>query len=200
MNTNTTNDDFFENLKKDWQKEKIPQKLDNSKEIIEQAIHLKKKGYRKSSWNAFFYFGCIIFIWAISFYSLEKNQISFLGLGLLSISLLLPAVYQIWFVYKWSEINFAELRETTLKTTLKKLNNFKKSNFYIKILTMILSVSCLIFGLHLYFDSFLTSHKIHKLISLVIILILVDAIFFRYKKVKQENQKFTDLIQQLENL
>lgn len=200
MNTNTTNDDFFENLKKDWQKEKIPQKLDNPKEIIEKAIHLKDKDYQKSSWNAFFYFGCIIFIWAISFFTIEKNQISFLGLGLLSISLLLPALYQIWFVYKWSEINFAELRETTLKITLKKLNNFKKTNFYIKILTMILSVSCLIFGLHLYFNSFLTSHNIQKLISLVIILILIDAIFFRYKKVKKENQKFTDLIQQLENL
>lgn len=62
------------------------------------------------------------------------------------------------------------------------------------------SVTCLILGLQPYFDSFLPSHKVHKLLGIVIILVLIDAIFFRYKKVKQEAQKFTELIDQLEKL
>ncbi len=201
MNTEMKNtDDFFESLKQDWQKEKIPNKSQNSKKIQEKALLLKKKQNQKSVAKAIIYFGCLAFIWIISFWSIEESKISFLGLGLLSVSLLLPALYQVWYVYKWSEINFVELPQTTLKITLQKLKAFKQTNFYLQLITILFSVITLIFGLQIYFNSFLESHKLHKLISLVIILILIDAIFFRYKKIKKETQKFTDLIQQLENI
>ncbi len=201
MNKDIANtDDFFESLKQDWQKEKIPNKSQNSKKIQEKALLLKKKQNQKSVTKAIFYFGSLISLWTISFFSLEKSQLSFLGLGLLSISLLLPALYQVWYVYKWTEINFVELPQTTLKITLQKLKVFKQTNFYLQLITILFSVITLIFGLQIYFNSFLESHKLYKLISLVIILILIDVIFFRYKKIKKETQKFTDLIQQLENI